>query len=285
MSLKVAIVSRDAAVRAAAAEAFTGAPPEWSVQLCEEAPAVADVVLHGPDAAVEGATVFDPANPDDALRAVEAAATSGRVYAVAAAAGGAGATSIALHLAAALGGRTCYAELCDASARLGLPEDARTWLPRDRDCEPSALPVAGGFRVLRSPGPCPEPAAFPLDAAGRSFDHVVLDAGTRRDLGCVVSRAAVAVVVTPPTRPAALAARSLVETFPEARWAVVVNRLGPGGQIMRAGLESLLGRRVTVELPCCPALRDAEDQSRLLNGSWRRWTRGVTRLAAALQAC
>ncbi len=285
MTLKVAIVSRDAAVRAAAADVFTDAPPEWSVTLCEGDPADADVVLHGPDAAVDGAVPFDPARPDAALRAVEAAATSGRAYVVAAAVGGAGATSIALHLAAALGGRTCYAELADASTRLGLPDEARTWLPRDDDCESSALPVAGGFRVLRAPSPCPEPGAFPVDAARRSFDRLVLDAGTRRDLAAVLSRAAVAVVVTTPTRPAALAARSLVESYPESRWAVVVNRLGPGGQIMRAGLESLLGRRVAVELPCCPALRDAEDEARLVRGSWRRWSRGVRRLASALEAC
>ena len=285
MPLKVAIVSRDPAVRAAAAEAFTGAPADWSVRLCEDAPPDADVVLRGTDAAMESGPVFDPANPQHALRAVEAAAATGRVYLVASAAGGAGGTSVALHLAAALRGRTCYAELADASARLGLPDDARTWLPRDGDLELSALPVAGGLRVLRAPSPCPDPSAFPLDAACRSFDRLVLDAGTRTGVDAVLPRVAAAVLVTTPTRPAALAARGIVESHSGTRWAIVVNRLGPGGQIMLAGLERLLGHRVAVELPCCPALRDAEDEARLLSGSGRRWMRGIRRLAAALEAC
>lgn len=284
MALNVAIVSRDAAVRDAAARAFAGAPAHWSVELCSAEPTDADVVVHGADAAAEGSIVFDPARPDEALKAVEATRAAGRVYVVAAAVGGAGATSVALHVSAALGRSACCAELAGASGRVGLPEDARTWA-HDDDLARSALPVAGGFRVLCAPRPCPDVTAFPLETARAAFGRLVLDAGTRRDLSAVLGSATAGVVVTTPTRPAALAARALVEEFPDTRWAVVVNRLGPGGQIMRAGLEGLLGRPIAVELPCCAALRDAEDESRLLRGSWRRWPRGIGRLARALEAC
>lgn len=283
MSLKVAIVSRDAEVRAAAARAFAAAPAEWSIRLCAGDPGDADVVVSGADVPAPGTIVFDPSRPGDALRAVQAAGGSARVYAVVAAVGGAGATTIALHLGGAL--RACYAELSPPSARLGLPDDARTWLAGDDDLRRSALPVAGGLRVLRAPHPYPGPEAFPLDAARAAFDRLVLDAGTERDLGILLGAASAAVVVTTPTRPAALAVRRLTEQHADARWVVVVNRLGPGGQIMRASLEELLGRPVAVELPCCPALRDAEDEARLLGGGWRRWSRGVAGLARALQRC
>jgi hypothetical protein len=283
MSLEVAIVSRDAEVRAAAARTFAAAPPDWSIRLCAEDPGDADVVIRGTDVAAPGTILFDPARPDDALRAVATASGPGRVYAVVASVGGAGATTIALHLGAAL--RACYAELTSPSARLGLPDDARTWLPDDEDLERSALPVAGGLRVLRSPLPCPGAGAFPLEAARSVFDRLVLDAGTQRDVGPLLAASSAAVVVTTPTRPGALAARALTEEHPGVRWVVVVNRLGPGGQIMRAALEQLLARPVAVELACCPALRDAEDEARLLNGGWRRWFRGVAALARALERC
>lgn len=280
MTLKVAIVSRDAEVRAAAARAFSEAPGAWSVELCAADPVDADVVVRGADVVSEGGILFDPARPGDALDAVAAARPAARTYVVVGAAGGVGVTTVALHLTAVLGG--CYAELAGTSHRLGLPEDARTWLPRDDDLSASALPVAGGFRVLRAPSPCPEPASFPLDAARSAFPRLVLDAGARRE---GVLDADAALLVTTPTRPAALAARSLTEDLPDVRWAVVVNRVGPGGQIMQSGLEQLLGRAVTIELPCCPALRDAEDEGRLLRGQWRRWTRGIVRLAGALERC
>lgn len=281
---KVAIVSRDPAVRDAAATAFAVAPPEWTVELRSDAPADADAVVYGSDVGAGDGIVFDPDRPGEALHAVEARVGRGRVYVVAGAVGGSGATSVALHLAAAMT-PSGYAELAGHSARLGLPDDALTWLPRDDGRSLEGLPVAGGFRVLRAPSPCPAPEAFPLSEARASFGRLVLDVGSRRDLDAVLTSSNAAVLVTTPTRPAALAARALTETFPEARWIVVVNRLGPGGQIMRGGLEQLLGRRVGIELPCCPALRDAEDEARLLTGSWRRWTRGIARLAKALSSC
>jgi hypothetical protein len=66
-------------------------------------------------------------------------------------------------------------------------------------------------------------------------------------------------------------------------WAVVTNKLGPGGETTRAELQELLGGRpIAIELPCCPALRDAEDDARLLASDRHRWRRAVKRLAAAL---
>jgi hypothetical protein len=287
MSPRIAIVSRDDDVRAAAARAFGTSPGEWSLQLCDDDPGDADVVVRGSDVPADGAIVFDPEHPDDALRAVHAACAgaASRTYVVAGAAGGVGATTIALHLAAALGSDTCYAELTGPSARLGLPESARTWLPRDEDVSSSALPVEGGFRVLRAPSPLPAPGAFPLGAARDAFARLVLDVGARGDLAAVLSGADAALVVTTPTRPAALAARALADELPGVSWTVVVNRVGPGGQLMRTALEQHVGREIAIELPCCPALRDAEDEARLLTGTWRRWTRGIARLARALESC
>lgn len=276
-------MSRDEDVRAAAARAFASAPAAWTVELWSDDPGDADVVVYGADVEAGDGIVFDPARPEGALSAVEESLGGGRVYAVVGAAGGVGVTTLALHLTAALA-PACCAELTGASARLGLPDEACTWLPRDDDGSLHALPVAG-IRVLRAPRPCPPPDAFPLAEARAAFDRVVLDTGARRDLDSILVSCNAALVVTTPTRPAALAARALVEAFEDVRWTVVVNRTGPGGQIMRGGLEELLGRRVAIELPCCPALRDAEDEARLLTGSWHRWLRGVSRLGKALESC
>jgi hypothetical protein len=282
MAFTVAIVSRDPEVRLAAARAFAPAPAEWSVELHEEVPERADVVVYGSDLATGESLVFDPARPEDALRALEARLVVGRTYAVAGAVGGAGATAVALHLAAEWGRGSCYAELAGpgGAAWFDLPADARTWLPRDDDLLLSALPVSAGFRVLRAPVPCPEPGGFPLEVARSSFERLVLDVGTRG-----LPRVDAAVLVTTPTRPAARAARALIESHPDTRWAVVVNRLGPGGQIMRAGLEALIGRPASLELPTCAALRDAEDEGRLVRRRCHRWQRGVARLARALEPC
>lgn len=290
MPFQVAIVSRDAAVRTAAARAFAAAPPEWSVSLLEDDPVAADVLVRGSDLDAGDAVAFHPERPDEAVRAVGAAMarlSASPLYVVVGATGGAGTTSLALHLAAEWGAGTCYAEVAaaGATARLGLPEDARTWSSRDDDAAASMLPVAGGFRVLLCPRPAPGAESFPLTAARAATSRLVLDAATDRRLAPVLGEATAGVLVTTPTRPGALAARSVLEEFPETRWAVVVNRLGPGGQIMPAALEALLGRRTSVELPCCPALRDAEDEGRLVSGGWRRWRRGVTLLARALSRC
>jgi hypothetical protein len=286
MPFEVAIVSRDPATRMAAARAFDAAPADWRVVLVEEAPAHADAVVYGYDAAAEGGIVFDPARPGDALTSVRASAARPaphRTVTVVGAVGGAGATVLALHLAAEWGPGTCCAELrrSGVGAWLDLPPESRTWSPGEDG--PPALPVRGGYRVLLAPSPGPGAAAFPLASVRDAFERVVVDAATERDLTPLLDD--VGILVTPPTRPGARAARAVLDAFPDARWAVVANRAGPGGQIMRAGLEELIGRPLALELPCCPALRDAEDQARLLSSSRHRWRRRVTRLARALDAC
>ena len=290
MSATIEIVSTDPEVRMAAARAFASAPADWSVRLSETESGDADVVVHGRDFDGAGGVVFDPDHPQESLGAVAARlrkpVSRAGVVLVVAATGGAGATTLALHLAAAWGPRACYADLAGGGRRrLGMPGDARTWLPSDTECTTSALPVAGGFRVLLAPAPCPEPDRFPVKPALASFDQVVVDAGTGRAFERLLGDARAAVLVTTPTRPAAEAARELLEAHPGTRWAVVCNRVGPGGQIMRRGLEALVGRSLALELPSCPALRDAEDEARLLEGTWRRWSRCVARLARALEAC
>ena len=288
MGVAIELVSKDPAVRAAASRAFTAAPAGWSISLLETPSGTADVVV---DETGEGGSVcFDRARPGDALAEVERLLahrrSAGSAVLVAGAGGGVGTTTLALHLAGSWGPGTCYADLAGGAARrLGLPADARTWLPAGDDCPEAALPVAGGYRVLCAPVPCPPPSQFPLASARSSFERLVLDAGTGRGLDPLLDAVRVGILVTTPTRPGAESARAVVEAFPSTRWAVVTNRVGPGGQIMRRGLEAILGRRLTLELPCCPALRDAEDEGRLLTGAWHRWTRAVGRLARVVDAC
>ncbi|HEV2756961.1 MAG TPA: hypothetical protein VG318_14435 [Actinomycetota bacterium] len=289
MTAVIEIVSTDEDVRRAAARAFTDVPAEWSVRLRDEASGDADVVVaDGP--VRDGAVQFDPDHPEEAVRKVAARlrprARLARTILVAGAAGGAGATTLALHLAAVWGSGACVADLAGgAAAKMGLPPDSRTWLPNDDDVSGAALPVAGGFRILCAPCPVPAAVHFPLRAARSSFERLVIDAGTSPDLEDVVAKSDAGVLVVPPTRPGAEAARALLETHTAVRWAVVANRTGPGGQIMRRGLEGVLGRALTLELPCCPALRDAEDEGNLVDARWHRWTRAVARLARALDAC
>jgi hypothetical protein len=288
----IEIVGTDASLRAAAARAFARAPGEWSVVVLDEPSGDADVVVADATAASGEAVTFDPDRPDEALREAGARLSAlpprerARTLLVAGAAGGAGTTTLALHLAATWGAGTCVCDVAGGAARsLGLPGDARTWLPHDDDVASAALPVAGGFRVLCAPAPVPAPEHFPLAAARRSFQRLVIEAGSGRDLEPLAANADAAVLVMPPTRPAAQAAAALLERHPATRWAVVTNRCGPGGQIMRTGLEAVVGRPIALELPCCPALRDAEDGGGLVTGRWHRWTRAVARLARAVDAC
>lgn len=290
MAPLIEIVGTDGAMRAAAARAFGRAPAEWSVDLVDEPSGEADVVVTDQNSATDGAVAFDPDRPEEALQ--EAATRlrrrppRARTILVVGALGGAGATTVVLHLAAIWGGGTCVCDVAGGAARrLGLPPEARTWLPHDDDVTSAALPVAGGFRILCAPDPVPAPGHFPLRVARRSFERLVVDAGCGRDVEPFVAKTDVAVLVMPPTRPGAEAARAVLERHAAARWAVVTNRCGPGGQTMRTGLEAALGRAIALELPCCPALRDAEDEGGLVNERWHRWTRAVARLARALESC
>jgi MinD superfamily P-loop ATPase len=127
-------------------------------------------------------------------------------------------------------------------------------------------------------------AADLVRRAAAGFEHVIVDvpAGPRRHetLGAVRT----AVLVVQPTVVGANRARPVLEAHPEISWAVILNRLGPGGETTRAALERLLRHPVAVELPCAPSLRDAEDDGRLLTSPLSPWRRGVHRLARALVA-
>jgi hypothetical protein len=94
-----------------------------------------------------------------------------------------------------------------------------------------------------------------------------------------------AVLIVSPTIPHVRRAAVLLEsTAQQTRWAIVLNRLGPGGETTRIALQRLLGHPITMELPCCPALRDAEDDCRLVTSPLHRWRRAVVRLARAVAA-
>ena len=289
----VAVVSRDPVLRLEVAKAFDSAPASWHVTMHEEAPGDADVMVATPDVDLPGAIAFDPAHPGELLEVV-AATTSvqGRVIVVTSPARGTGVTSVALHLAALAARRssTCFVDLdtsWSACDRLGLPLDARTWADTGDSrqlLEQNALPVAPGFRVLLAPrGHTAADRHRIATLAAESFDRVIVDAPPGGHLRPVLEGAHCSVLVVPPAIPSARRAHEFLNAYRDLRWAVVVNRLGPGGEVTRAGLQRVIGCRVAVELPCCPALRDREDDAALVTASWSRWLRGLRRLYEALE--
>lgn len=52
----------------------------------------------------------------------------------------------------------------------------------------------------------------------------------------------------------------------------------------RSALERILERSVALELPCAAALRDAEDDARLVTTGFSRWLRAIDRLCKALES-
>ena len=190
----------------------------------------------------------------------------GRTILVSAPSGGTGVTSVALHIAAEFVARNHRTALVDldpargAHARLGL----------DAGDDPDApVPVAGGFRLVRT--------AVSLDDSER----VVIDApvGWLPEVDAIDA----GVLVCAPSPRGADRAHRMLEEHTAIPWHVVVNRLGPGGETTRTRFARTIGREV-MELPCCPALRDAEDVCVLLARGWTRWSRRVRRLAALLDA-
>ena len=148
--------------------------------------------------------------------------------------------------------------------------------PGPRQAAHAALPPRAGFNDDFVQGM--------LRRAGDLFERVVIDCPGRGLLDDVLGIADAAVLVVPPTMPGARRAATLLEGHPTGRWAVVLNRIGPGGETPRAELHRLLGRRAAIELPCSPPLRDAEDDGRLLSSSWTRYARRVDRLLRALES-
>lgn len=266
VSVIVAIIGSSEASRSDMVEALDHAPTSWVLQLHREPPERADVVVCDRDIeGLDGALVFDPR--DDLVARIAARVDRpGRTIVVSSPGGGTGATSVAIHLAAELAARGHTTGLVDmdpqrgAHARLGLDTEPTP---------PEPIPIAGGFRVSSS-----------LDHS-RGFRRVVVDV-PRAALGSIDAIDA-GVLVAVPTPAGARRVEAMIEAHPGIPWHVVLNRLGPGGETTRAQVERMIGRSA-LELPACAALRDSEDDGRLLRRGWTRWSRGIGRLAAVLDA-
>lgn len=278
-AVRVAAVSRDLDARLELARAFDAAPTAWRVTLHTEIPGGADVVVLGPDVDGDGIP-FDPDDPDALIPAIEAALAreaSNNVVVVIGTGGGVGTTTVALHLAmnAARSRSTCCIGGLDLSLRLDLPAEAPVWSGDGTDIDRAAIPVAGGFRAVVGTD-----LASAAEAARDLFDAVIVDGGSS---DASVRGARAAILVCPPTVPGARRGSALVAKHPDVTWAVVTNRLGPGGEMTRVALEQILERRITLELPTCAPLRDAEDDGRLLDSVLYRWPRRVAQLWTALE--
>ena len=269
--VRVAIVCPDDSLRMLAAQAFDEAPTEWDVSLHRSPPPAAEVmVAAGCDLA--GAVPFDPARPGLVVEAIKGRLTAARhrLICVVGASGGCGTTSVALHLAAEAAGKACLV--------VGDPRAVAYRLGLDgASLSPSPIPVPGGFKVVVPVEP--EPVAA-VAALAESFDATLVDVGRTGPAGLIQGSDACALVLQP-TLPSARAAADLLEAYPDQAWAVVTNRVGPGGETSRAELQRILGRRICVELPCSRGLRDAEGESRLLT-SWSLWRHRLGQLATAL---
>ncbi len=282
--LSVTVVTRDPLVRAAAARAFDTAPADWTVELATSAPTGPGVVVFGPD--IEGdprGIRFDPAAPARVLDDIGRARHQDRgLVLVTSASRGTGVTTIALHLAAAFTRPGSPATLLDldrswggASARLGIE------LPATPSSGPglAPIPVRDGIRLIDG-----RVIDDPVAALGDPSvpGPVVVDLPPGEDGANIPALAQACVFVVSPTRPGVDRARRALEgAVPSLRLAVVTNRLGRGGDISPASLAHRLGRKILLELPCTPGLRDAEDEGRLL-GSWSRWRSRIALLASAL---
>ena len=292
-ALNIAVVSRDRAVREALAERFDGAPQRWNVTLFDERPSGADIVVRGPDVAVDADVVFDPDRPERLLADIEAlTARSSKTFVVTGAGRGTGVTSAAVHLAGSLATfrETCLLDL-DASwvgarDRLGMGgRKVLTWADAGDDAESlrrAAIPVAGGFRALLAP-PAGDPPDGLVERVRTSFGHVVVDLPVGEPDHGTIRSARAALLLVPPT-PAGVARARAVLSRPARTWVVILSRTGHGGEAGRAEIAASLGRKVALELPCTPLLRDAEDQGRLLSGPWTRYNRRIARLASGLEA-
>jgi MinD-like ATPase involved in chromosome partitioning or flagellar assembly len=282
----VALVSRDDSVRAQMAAAFDAAPASWKVTLHRE-PVSADAVVYGPDLGSVSGIVFDPAHPEAAYEHIRAmSSTEAPVIAVTSTRGGTGATSVALHLAAsaARSRRVCLIDLditWGIEWRLGFDE-MRRWQPGE-DVKEATVPVAGGFRVVAPAVRTREALDALIELAARAFEVVIADAPAGVALDAVLARSSVGVLVVQATVPGAKRAAAFCARQKEIRWAIVANRLGGGGETTLDGLRRTSRRRIALELPCTPSLRDAEDKGRLLLRRWSRWSRRIDSLARALQ--
>lgn len=286
-SLEVAAVSRDPAIRSELARAFDAAPLSWNVTLHDTPPQNVDVVVLGPELQGDG-IVFDPEHPERVIEEISARTETSNLFVVTSTGGGTGLTTVALHLAAAaaVGARTCCLETSPGgmALRLGLSDGVPTWAEvtePETDIESAAIPVPGGYRVLPAPAGAGSEVHGITTRASAAFEVVVAEVPPDSPS---IDDARASVLVMPPTIPGAARARAVLDARPGTRWAVVTNRLGPGGEATRAALEKILDRKIALELPTCPALRDAEDTGRLLTSPLYRWSRAIRRLWRALEA-
>lgn len=291
MKARVAIVGRDTDLRLQAARAFDSAPVDWTVRLFENIPSDADAVVVCPDVDAPGIP-FDPDRPrwvvDEVMKAVSPQ-VAGRTIGIRGTGGGVGTTSIALHLCAALGKRTstCYVELDPNRGvrhRLQLPEDGPTWADvgsTDEALLRAALPIEGSFRVLLRPtGTEDLDVASLLDRCTAMFQRVVVDGGSIELPGSLPDGQTL--LVMSPSVVGARRARAFLVDHGGSSPVIATNRLGPGSETTRLGLERIVGDRIVVELPCAPGMRDSEDEGRLFVRPWSRWWRRIERIAAAL---
>ena len=275
VGLKVALVSIDHEMRLELVRALDSAPLAWEISLHRTPPEIADVVVCDPALSIEGAVHFDPAAPEGLVEAiVTAARRDAGVVVVTSAGGGAGTTSIALHMAAELVSRGFESALVDmtpdgaAAARMGVSP-----VGHDTGSDARAVPVQGGFRLVMRDDP---DVGRVLEREQRNFERVVADIPGGGLHG--LPPGTPAVIVIQPSPIGVHRARVLIEAHENLMWVPVVNRLGPGGEMTAAATGRALGIAVAVELPCCAALRDREDECRLLTPGWTRWTRRIARL-------
>jgi CO dehydrogenase nickel-insertion accessory protein CooC1 len=313
----VAIVATDPSLRVAVAQAFDAAPQSWAVSFCDSAPPDADVLVFAqprggdpgpssdaslgeagllPGAARTDAVLFDPGKPESLIPQIQArlerpsSPAPCRVVAVTGIAG-AGVTSVAAHLGLSWAARfqTCFIDLdrtWTCADRLGLGNEVVTWASAGESAEAlrlASVPITGGLRALVAPRTQVDAVAGALlQAAGSQFQRLVVDLPWRHLGSDRIARPDAAIVVMGPCVPHAhRVARMLAEVDAE-RVLVVTNRLGRGGETTRSQLEAIMGRKLALELPCCPGLRDAEGKQRLLPLKWSRWGHAIVRLARAL---
>ncbi len=260
------------------------------MKLFESPPADADVIVSCPDVEPAG-IAFDPKAPQRCLAEVERAANStgrGRIIGVAGAGGGVGTTSVALHLAAALSsnGSACYFEADPnrgARTRLAFDNDVPTVedLMKKGSIMRAAIPVRGGMRVVLASDDFHERATA-VDRCRATFAVTIVDLGANCTDVDLLEQTDLSVLVMVPSLPAATRAAMKLADH-DLDWAVVSNRLGPGSEATKRALERRLGRPIGIELPCAPALRDAEDRGDLLISRWSRWWLGIQRLARSLE--
>jgi hypothetical protein len=293
--LKVGVVTRDEDMRLHVARAFDHAPAAWSVTLHDSVPGDVDVVVFGPDVEANGGIVFDPFRPGDVVGAIAAEVESrgSAPTVVTSAGGGTGVTTLALHLAtaSAQGANTCLVEaeaLSGAALRLGFEQGFyKTWAGLEANESPidAALPVSGGFRILLAPQAwAGEELRTALRAARAAFDAVIVDVPFSCPWPLVPGEPFTGIVVMTPTVPSAHRTRAFLEVHCDGSWTVVANRVGAGGETTRVELQGILERKIALELPCTPGLRDAEDEGRLLRPGVSRYARNVARLARALRS-